>query len=116
MKTLFDVCKPRESVFDETKRDDTLDLSNLIGDSIDGKEFFKETYITNGMKLLFDTAFKRFEGKAASGLIKLTQSMGGGKTHNMIALGVLAQNKEIRSSVLNGEYANFKEEIGRAHV
>lgn len=111
MKTLFDVCKPRESVFDEAKRDDTLDLSNLIGDSIDGKEFFKETYITNGMKLLFDTAFKRFEGKAASGLIKLTQSMGGGKTHNMIALGVLAQNKEIRSSVLNGEYANFKEDI-----
>ena len=63
MKTLFEACKPRESVFDETKRDDTLDLSNLLDGSIDGKHFFEETFITEGMELLFDTAFKRFEGK-----------------------------------------------------
>lgn len=111
MKTLFEACKPRESVFDETKRDDTLDLSNLIDGSIDGKHFFEETYITEGMKLLFDTAFKRFEGKASSGLIKLTQAMGGGKTHNMVALGVLAKNKEIRKSILNGRYANIDSDI-----
>lgn len=111
MKTLYEVCKPRESVFDESKRDDTLDLSNLLDNSIDGKEFFKETYITDGMELLFDTAFKRFEGKAASGVVKLTQSMGGGKTHNMLALGVLAKNKELRSSILNGKYKSFDEEI-----
>lgn len=77
MKTLFEACKPRESVFDETKRDDTLDLSNLLDGSIDGKHFFEETFITEGMELLFDTAFKRFEGKASSGLVKLTQAMGG---------------------------------------
>ncbi|NLY45482.1 MAG: DUF499 domain-containing protein [Tissierella sp.] len=111
MKTLYEVCKPRESVFDESKRDDTLDLSNLLDNSIDGEEFFKETYVTAGMELLFDTAFKRFEGKAASGVVKLTQSMGGGKTHNMLALGVLAKNKDLRSSILNGKYKNFNEEI-----
>lgn len=111
MKTLYEVCKPRESVFDESKRDDTLDLSNLLNNSIDGEEFFKETYVTTGMELLFDTAFKRFEGKAASGVVKLTQSMGGGKTHNMLALGVLAKDKNLRSSILNGKYKNFNEEI-----
>jgi hypothetical protein len=111
MKTLFEACKPRESVFDETKRDDTLDLSNLLDDSIDGKQFFEETFITEGMELLFDTAFKRFEGKASSGLVKLTQAMGGGKTHNMVALGVLAKNKEIRKSILNGKYANVDSDI-----
>ena len=111
LKTLYEVCKPRESVFDESKRDDTLDLSNLLDNSIDGEEFFKETYVTAGMELLFDTAFKRFEGKAASGVVKLTQSMGGGKTHNMLALGVLAKNKDLRSSILNGKYKNFNEEI-----
>lgn len=111
MKTLYEVCKPRESVFDESKRDDTLDLSDLLDDSINGKEFFNETYITEGMELLFDTAFKRFEGKAASGVIKLTQSMGGGKTHNMLALGVLARDKTQRASILNGKYAKFKEDI-----
>ncbi len=46
------------------------------------------------MNLLFDTAFKRFEGKSSSGIIKLTQAMGGGKTHNMLALGVLAKDKK----------------------
>ena len=111
MKTLYDVCKPRESVFDESKRDDTLDLSNLLDDSIDGEEFFKETYITEGMNLLFDTAFKRFEGKSASGIIKLTQAMGGGKTHNMLALGVLAKSKKVREEVLNGKFKNFDKDI-----
>ncbi len=111
MKTLYELCKPRESVFDESKRDDTLDLSNLLDNSIDGEEFFKETYITDGMELLFDTAFKRFEGKAASGLVKLTQAMGGGKTHNMLALGLLAKDKSLRKTVLNGKYSKFDEDI-----
>lgn len=110
MKSLFDACKPRESVFDETKRDDTLDLANLIDNSIDAEAFFNETYITEGMQLLFDTAFKRFEGKATSGLVKLTQSMGGGKTHNMVALGLLAQNPSIRKKILGGS-SSFGEEI-----
>lgn len=110
MKSLFEACKPRESVFDETKRDDTLDLANLIDNSIDAEAFFNETYITEGMQLLFDTAFKRFEGKATSGLVKLTQSMGGGKTHNMVALGLLAQNPSIRKKILGGS-STFGEEI-----
>ncbi len=111
MKTLYELCKPRKSVFDESKRDDTLDLSNLLDNSINGEEFFEETYVTDGMELLFDTSFKRFEGKAASGLIKLTQAMGGGKTHNMLALGILARDKDIRTSVLNGKYSSFTEDI-----
>lgn len=111
MKTLYQACKPRESVFDESKRDDTLDLSNLLDDSINGKNFFEETFVTDGMELLFDTAFKRFEGKASSGVVKLTQAMGGGKTHNMVALGVLAKDNEIRKSVLNGKFSNFTEDI-----
>lgn len=110
MKSLFDACKPRESVFDETKRDDTLDLANLIDNSIDANEFFRETYITEGMKQLFDTAFKRFEGKSSSGLIKLTQSMGGGKTHNMVALGILAQNPSLRNQIL-GRNTTFNDKV-----
>lgn len=110
MKSLFDACKPRESVFDETKRDDTLDLANLIDNSIDAEAFFNETFVTDGMQLLFDTAFKRFEGKATSGLVKLTQSMGGGKTHNMVALGLLAQNPSIRKKMFNSK-STFDKEI-----
>lgn len=111
LKTLYEVCKPRESIFDESKRDDTLDLSNIVDSSINGYDFFEETYITEGMELLFDTAFDRFRGKASSGLIRLTQSMGGGKTHNMLALGVLANNRSLRNSILDGRYEDVKEDI-----
>ena len=111
MKTIFDACKVRKSVFDETKRDDTLDLANLINNSIDTKDFFSETYITEGMKLLFDTAFKRFRGLSSSGLVKLTQAMGGGKTHNMVALGVLAKDKELREKILDGAYKDVTSNI-----
>lgn len=40
LKSIFELCKPRESVFDETKRDDTLDLSNLIDGSVNAVGFF----------------------------------------------------------------------------
>ena len=44
MKSLFELCKPRQSVFDEKKRDDVLHLMNLIEKKIDPVEFFSENY------------------------------------------------------------------------
>ena len=95
VKTLFELCKPRESVFDESKRDDVLDLTDLIENRIDPYRFIEENFLTEGMKVLFETAFKRFHRQGVTGLIKLTQSMGGGKTHNMIALGLLAKHPNL---------------------
>ena len=45
MKTLKQALKIRDSIFDEAKRDDTLDLSNLINESIDVDRFFDETFL-----------------------------------------------------------------------
>ena len=104
MRTLFELCKPRESVFDETKRDDVLDLTDLIENRIDPYRFFEENYMTDGMKVLLDTAFKRFHRQGETGLIKLTQSMGGGKTHNMIALGLLAKYPEFRQRIMGDSF------------
>jgi len=104
VKTLFELCKPRESVFDETKRDDVLDLTDLIENRIDPYRFFEENYVTDGMKVLLETAFRRFHRQSSTGLIKLTQSMGGGKTHNMIALGLLAKYPEFREKVLGKRF------------
>ncbi|PRR70126.1 DUF499 domain-containing protein [Clostridium thermopalmarium] len=106
MKTLFELCKPRESVFDETKRDDVLDLTDLVENRINPVEFFEENFPTQGMKLLVETAFKRFHRQGATGVIKLTQSMGGGKTHNMISLGLLAKHPEYRERILGDKYKN----------
>jgi len=100
MKTIKELCKPRDSVFSDTTRDDTLNLSDLIEGKIDPSKFFDENFKTKGMEILFDTAFKRFSGKSDTGVIRLTQAMGGGKTHNMLALALLAENPYWRKKSL----------------
>lgn len=109
MKTLFELCKPRQSVFDETKRDDVLNLTDLIESRINPTDFFEENFITDGMNILFETAFKRFIKESSTGVVKLTQAMGGGKTHNMLALGLLATHPEFRDKILgnNGKLKNL---------
>ena len=104
MQTIFELCKPRESVFNDTTRDDVLNLSDLVEKRIDADKFFSENFKTKGMDILFDTAFKRFQGKTNTGVIKLTQAMGGGKTHNMLALALLAENKNWRRKIVGKEY------------
>ena len=101
MKTISQMLKPRESVFKDATREDTLNLSDFAEGRIDGKKFFDENFKTQGMRTLFETAFKRFKGESDTGVIKLTQAMGGGKTHNMLALALLAQDVSLRKEVLS---------------
>jgi hypothetical protein len=49
-------------------------------------------------------AFRRLDGKSEQGVFVLSQAMGGGKTHNMIALGLLARNPELRKKVMGDLY------------
>ena len=102
MKTLKQACEPRPGAFDPTRRDTVLDLSDLIDGRIDPAEFFAENYVTEGMKTLLTEAFTRLEGKSTQGVFKLTQAMGGGKTHNLLALGLLARHPECRAEVMGG--------------
>jgi len=43
MKTLHQLCVPRQSVFDVSKRDTVLNLTHLAADKIDGPAFLEET-------------------------------------------------------------------------
>jgi predicted AAA+ superfamily ATPase len=104
MKTLKQLCKPRQSVFDRNRRDIVLDLTDLIEDRVKPIEFFEENYLTDGMKRLLREAFRRFDGRSSRGVFVLTQAMGGGKTHNMIALGLLAKHPELRKHVMGDLY------------
>lgn len=101
MKTLSELCKPRSSVFDRARLDTVYNLDDLP--SIKPDEFFAENYITEGMRILLTEAFNRLEGKttSTSGIFLLSQSMGGGKTHNLIALGLLAKYPEYRKKVMS---------------
>jgi hypothetical protein len=95
MKTLKKLCTPRASVFDVSKRDTVLNLTHLVDSKIKEKDFFEENFVTDGMKTLLLEAFRRLQGKSEQGLFKLTQAMGGGKTHNLITLGMLAKHQRI---------------------
>lgn len=108
MKTLDQICIPRKSVFDSSRRDDVLDLTDLTESNINASVFLEENYLTDGMKNLLREAFRSFTGKSASGVIKLTQAMGGGKTHCMITLGLLAQHPELRKKVMGEDYKDEK--------
>lgn len=115
MRTVKQACVPRPGTFDPNRRDTVLDLTDLIEDRIDPGEFFAENYITEGMKTLLTEGFRRLEGKSDQGVFKLTQAMGGGKTHNLLALGLLAKHPERRSAVM-GEFYSPSTELGPTRV
>ena len=104
MKSLKQLSAPRDSVFDTQRRDTVLDISDLIADKISPEDFFEENYVTEGMKTLLEQGFRRLEGKSEQGVFLLKQAMGGGKTHNLLTLGLLAKHPEVRRKVLNGIY------------
>jgi len=101
MKSLTQLCKPRPSIFDRNSRDVVLDLTNFLAGEVDAEAFFRENFVTQNMKILLEQAFRRFKGQSDQGVFLLSQAMGGGKTHNMISLGLLAQFPGIRATALS---------------
>ena len=104
MKSLQELCTPRSSCFDTQRRDTVLDLGDLVANNINPTAFFAENYVTEGMKTLLEQAFRRLEGKSEQGVFKLKQAMGGGKTHNLLTLGLLAKHPEAREQVMRPIY------------
>jgi hypothetical protein len=110
MKPLKKLCQPRKFDYDA----DVQDIQDLIEDRINPATFFETNYKTQGMSALFRTAFERFQGKSKQQLIRLTQSMGGGKTHNMISLGLLAKHPNFRKQIIGADYND--ENLGNVQV
>jgi hypothetical protein len=93
------LCTPRQSVFAADRRATVLSLDTFLKGGINGFEFFEENFFTNGMLTLVDRAFRHLGGSAAgSSVFLLSQAMGGGKTHSMIALGLLARDPDLRKA------------------
>ena len=99
--SLHTLCKPRKSVFAADRRATVLSLDTFLKGQVNGPEFFEENYFTNGMSTLVERAFRQLGGVGAgSSVFLLSQAMGGGKTHSMIAVGLLARDPELRKRVL----------------
>lgn len=72
----------------------------MINASDEGQTFFEKSYLTHGMEELLREGLLRLSGQTDQALFELSQAMGGGKTHLMCALGLLAKYPSQRSQVL----------------
>lgn len=113
--TLKAFCVPRNSVLAADRRATVLSLDSLLKNQVHGTDFFEENYFTSGMTTLVDRVFRLLSGSVTgSSVFLLSQAMGGGKTHSMIALGLLARDPELRRKILGAE--NPAPNLGRCRV
>jgi hypothetical protein len=103
--TVRDACQIHPMVHDYRMTEAIENLSDLIGDQGDGSEFFARNYVTQGMETLFREGLLRLAGFSDQAAFELAQAMGGGKTHLMVALGLLAKHPHLRAEVLPAELA-----------
>ncbi|EKQ69986.1 putative ATPase (AAA+ superfamily) [Leptolyngbyaceae cyanobacterium JSC-12] len=60
----------------------------------DPTEFYRRTYLTDGLQQLLTNALKRLSGQGGDPVIELQTNFGGGKTHAMLALYHLCQARQ----------------------
>jgi len=108
MKSL-QALSPRQSVLDGTA-DFVVNLADLRSlDEGEAREFLDSNVLTSGMEILLSQAFARLAGTgSSSGIYKLSESMGGGKTQTMIVAGILARFPQLASLLA------FREPLAKA--
>ncbi|MFP4129097.1 MAG: ATP-binding protein, partial [Desulfonatronovibrio sp.] len=108
IKPWTEIATPHEDVLKGTfkQAEFAADLSRIREGSAgpeyqDPVSFFQRTYITEGMRLLFDSLVKRLNGGAGDPVIQLQTAFGGGKTHTMVGVYHIAGG-EVPVSELQG--------------
>ena len=97
LQTVKDACQFDPKAIDYALSDQIESLEDLVGHDAGAAEaFFKKTYVTGGMHTLLRQGLQRLAGSSGQAVFELKQSMGGGKTHSMLALGYLAANPRPR--------------------
>ena len=115
IKTVKQACRFNPIIRDYRMSQGIENLADLINDAGDGSEFFSRNFVTHGMEQLFREGLLRLSGKSDQAVFELTQAMGGGKTHMMIALGLLARHPHLRKNVLSADLAS-RVDFGQARI
>jgi len=118
MKPFLTITTPHKDVLQGTPTFDTFaaDLWEVFkkkapDEYCDADIFFQKTYLTDGLKNLFDTTEKRLKGKGGDAVIQLQTPFGGGKTHALIALYHKAREWKAKVVVLDGTAFDPKETV-----
>ena len=115
IQTVRQACRFNPAIQDYRMSQGIENLADLINDAGDGREFFARNFVTHGMEQLFREGLLRLSGKSDQAVFELTQAMGGGKTHMMIALGLLARHPHLRREELPAEL-NGRIDFGQARM
>jgi predicted AAA+ superfamily ATPase len=115
IKTVKQACRFNPIIRDYRMSQGIENLADLINDEGDGSEFFSRNFVTHGMDQLFREGLLRLSGKSDQAVFELTQAMGGGKTHMMVALGLLARHPHLRKDVLPADLAS-RVDFGQARI
>lgn len=95
--TVRKLCKPHEAAFAYVVGDQVERLDQVLRDTASqAEEFFAKNHVTAGLKVLLQEGLSRLAGRSGQALFELRQAMGGGKTHSMVALGLLARSADLR--------------------
>jgi hypothetical protein len=115
IKTVKQACVFNPIIRDYRMSQAIENLADLINDAGNGHEFFARNFVTQGMEQLFREGMLRLSGQSDQAVFELTQAMGGGKTHMMIAFGLLAKHPELRKQILPGDLAE-RIDFGKARI
>ncbi len=99
MKEIKELCELREWALEVKVGDQIENLEEDIRGT-DGKAFFAGTYVTRGLEELVRKAAARLAGQSSCAGVVLKQALGGGKTHLMKCVALLAAHPELRREVM----------------
>jgi hypothetical protein len=117
LKPVKDACQVHPSTLDYQVAGGVESLAQMIDAGDGGQSFFEKSYLTRGMEELLREGLLRLSGQTDQALFELAQAMGGGKTHLMCALGLLAKYPAQRSQVLPSDViARLEDQPARVAV
>lgn len=98
--TVKEACELDPGALDFALSEQVEHLSDLL-DEAEGSaaDFFGRNHVTQGMARLLREGLQRLAGSSSQAVFELRQAMGGGKTHTMLALGLLARNPHLYDQV-----------------
>jgi hypothetical protein len=98
--TVKEACVLADGALDFALSEQVEHLSALLEESEKtAADFFARNHVTKGMERLLREGLQRLHGKSGQAVFELRQAMGGGKTHSMLALGMLARNPSLYGQV-----------------
>ena len=101
LMSVKDACELHPMALDYALSEQIENLSDVIERTEkEANEFFDKNYVTKGMEILLSQGLKRLAGLSEQAVFELKQAMGGGKTHSMVAYGLLARSRDLRESVI----------------